>query len=221
MIEEQREKALNRLDWHYVDEIVRPNTLNCLFEKEINSMKNLPGLGKNKDSNRDAYVCNLKAYLPIAEARYIDVAVRTVITHILDVPKDDRMTRVASEDAPQYSFDAPQIFDDEDMDGLMKIRDDLSARRETQVARVSVLKELQEVLKAMPDATNDDHAGESGFEGGSGDRHAPQGVNGFPMAEAELDEDVNAELESGAFNTPSFLNRMAKLTTTSPPPQRY
>eukprot|EP00177_Eucheuma_denticulatum_P001103 GFKZ01002005.1.p1 GENE.GFKZ01002005.1~~GFKZ01002005.1.p1 ORF type:complete len:874 (-),score=133.92 GFKZ01002005.1:4095-6470(-) len=150
MIEEQRAKAHTRLEWHYVDEVMRPDTLNEFFKKEIDSIKNLPGLGKNKDGNRDAYVAILKAYLPIAEARYIDNAVRTVTTHIFDVPSGKRRSRVPSDVPPKYTFQVLEIQEVEDMDDLMKIRDDLAGKREEQAIKVAVLEELRDALRAIP-----------------------------------------------------------------------
>lgn len=150
MIEEQRAKAHTRLEWHYVDEVMRPDTLNEFFKKEIDAIKNLPGLGKNKDANRDAYVLILKAYLPIAEARYIDNAVRTVTTHIFDVPSGKRRSRVPSDVEPKYTFQLHQVGDVEDMNDLMKIRDDLAEKREEQTAKVAVLEELRDALRAIP-----------------------------------------------------------------------
>lgn len=149
MIEEQRKKAQNRLSWHYVDEIVRPDTLNKFFEQEINAIQNLPGLGKDMDGNRDAYVSNLRAYLPIAEARYIDNAVRTVTTHIMDVPKGSRMTRLNSEEPPVYSFQAPQIYEEGNMKHLMKLRHEVAEKPENVMAKVRVLEELYDALCSM------------------------------------------------------------------------
>lgn len=149
MIEEQRKKAQNRLSWHYVDEIVRPDTLNRLFEEEINAMQDLPGLGKDMDGNRDAYVSNLRAYLPIAEARYIDNAVRTVTTHIMDVPKGSRMTRLDSEEPPTYSFQAPQLYEEGNLKHLMKLRHEISDKPEDLLSKVKVLEELHDALLTM------------------------------------------------------------------------
>lgn len=152
MIKEQEKKALNRIAWHYVDEIVRPDTLNELFAKEINSMKNLPGLGKNSEGNRNWFMMNLKAYLPIAEARFIDNTVRTVTTHIFDVPRGGRMTRIDMEPLPSHSFHAPQILDDANVKELMQVSDELASVRAEVTARVRELTKLRHALRAMPPA---------------------------------------------------------------------
>lgn len=211
MIEEQRMKALNRLSWHYVDEIVRPDTLNWLFDKEISAVKNLPGLGKDTDRNRDAYVCNLKAYLPIAEARYIDNAVRTVTTHILDVPRGSRMTRLESEDPPKYSFLAPQLYESENIKHLMRVRDEISSQPDNLKAKIGVLEELQDALQGMsapPKPPKSPQTRSSRTEDAITldavqVRKIPTGES---TEEAEMFESVSSE-------APSFIERLTKIFT--------
>jgi len=150
MITEQKQKAQDRLQWHYIDEIVRPNTKNVLFVKACTEGKDIDGLGSSDDSNRNTFVKVLKAYLPVAEARYIDNALSTITTHIMDVPLGEKITRVDGEMGATYLFLANCIKGDVKVEDLMKIRDDLSQKRSNVTVKIEELLKLREALQMQP-----------------------------------------------------------------------
>ncbi|KAI0558862.1 hypothetical protein FGB62_182g138 [Gracilaria domingensis] len=147
MIEEQTGTARNRLEWYYVDEVLRPDTMNAEFKKIYRSQKKVPGMGADNEKTRETFVANLKSYLPVAQARYIDNVVRTVTTHIFDVPIGKQRARVSPEhELQKYPFLASQILGGRTIRDIMKLRDDVYEKRETVKKKIIALKSLREAL---------------------------------------------------------------------------
>lgn len=146
VINEQKEKAMNRLEWHYVDEISRPDTLNKGY-KELIKQTNFPSLGKDTKSNAEAYNKNLELYFRFAEPRYIDNVVRTITTHIFDVPLNGFHIRTKLERDFKYVFQAPEIQEGHKLEDLMKIRDDLEKQRNKVEVKVLQLENLRDTLR--------------------------------------------------------------------------
>lgn len=202
MIHEQRTKALIRLDWHYVDETLRPDTLNEQFRRDVDALRQIPGLGRDVDGNRDAYVASLRAYLPIAEARFVDNAVRTVTTHIMDVPVDKRRCRVESDQMAKYTFATLDVAAVLEGKGLMGIREELEREREEQAEKVEVLEKLRDALRDIPFARRE-HA-----EIEEVNKQGEQQYAGNSSAGAqEIGEDKRASWESVV--TPEGVGRMS------------
>lgn len=146
VIGEQKKKALARLSWHYVDEISRPDTLNKSYAKLV-ADANIPGIGKDLRSTTEAYNKNLEMYFQFAEARYVDNVVRTITTHIFDVPLNDSLLRTAVKEHFTYVFQATEIEKGHKMEDLMKIRDDLEKERNKAEGKISELESLREALR--------------------------------------------------------------------------
>ena len=150
MIHEQRLKAMNRLEWLYVDEVVRPNTNNKQFIERYSELGEAAGLGRSIDSTRDTYIQILRAYLPVAQERYCDSAIRMVTTHILDVPLGKERTVVKSEQEAEHGFQAHKICLEKDLEVLLTTGDQVTARRDLLKKKITQLSKLRTALEQQP-----------------------------------------------------------------------
>ena len=150
MIHEQRLKAINRLEWLCVDEVVRPDTSNKQFIERYEEIGVAPGLGTDIDANRDTYIQILQAYLPVAQERYCDSAIRMVTTHILDVPLGKERTIVKSEQEPDHGFQAHKICLEKDLEELLRTGDQVTARRNLLKKKITQLSKLRTALEQQP-----------------------------------------------------------------------
>lgn len=172
MINEQKLKAQNRLQWQYVGEIARPTSRTEDFMTRYAAQQNMQGLGPSVEQNRDTFVKILKAYLPVAESRYIDTAVITVSTHILDVPLGDAIHRADFEEEPEFVFLANSIKGDLNTEDLMKVRDDLSVKRTAVEEKVKELEKLREALYMQPGINRNPDIAPNGAAIGNGNGHS-------------------------------------------------
>lgn len=137
---------MKRLEWHYVDEACRPNTENKQYKKLLEASKFSP-IGKDVKKTTEAILQNLDAYFQYAEARYADNVIRSVTTHIFDVPLNEELTRVATETKFKYVFQACEIQGQHDLNELMKVRDDLEEERRAVETKIHDLAKLRDALQ--------------------------------------------------------------------------
>lgn len=112
--------------------------------------KKAPGLDENDDDNRVTYVTILEALFPVVEERFIDNAVRTVTTHIMDVPLRGHIARVEIDIPPKFVFSSERILCDFRLEELLKIRDDLEGERKGVSEKVEELEKLWTALRGEP-----------------------------------------------------------------------
>lgn len=161
LINEQKSKAMNRLEWHYIDEVSRPDSMNKEYEKLIKETQIAP-MGKNVKETAEAFNKNLEIYFQFAEARFADNVIRTVTTHILDVPLNDELTRAKTEKPSKYVFLAMDIEKGHDLTELMKLRDDFRIKREAGQKKLEQLMKLQQIFQEQASAQTEDDRDDKG-----------------------------------------------------------
>lgn len=204
LINEQKERAMNRLEWHYIDEISRPDSMNKEYEKLVQETRMAP-IGKDVRETAEAFNKNLEIYFRFAEGRFADNVIRTITTHILDVPLNDELIRAKTEKPWRFVLQAMEIEKGYDLAELMKVRDDLRVKHEMVQKRLEQLVKLQEALQEQAPAQTEDDDEDWGI---SGSRYASPNDRGNRF------KDLAEEGRGGAtFASPPFLG-------TPPPPPR-
>ncbi len=160
VIEEQEDAALTRLMWHYVDEVGRPDTMNEQFMEKLKSLEPT-GLGYDIESTCDTYIKVFTSIFPVIENRFIDNAVRTVTTHIFDVPVDYSSLR--NERAGEFKFkftpfdvrnfvpnEIHELGEESIKDYLFELKDDREKKFKLLEKKIQRLKNLRSALNSKP-----------------------------------------------------------------------
>ncbi len=160
IIEEQKNAALTRLQWHYVDEIGWPDTMNQQFTDELEKL-DPPGLSNKKGSTSDTFMKVFTAIFPVIENRFIDNAVRTVTTHIFGVPvnrihvRNDRAEKFKHKFTPGHvrrllSEKIPEGVGEDISDYLFELKDDRERKHKGLQKKIEELEKLRSVLDSKP-----------------------------------------------------------------------